>query len=105
MGDSLRAGETAIVRNDMKRRPALGVPRMRSLVLLLVLAAPAYADDATITDASGKEIVLKKWSFTTGVVKPAWLGKDALAFRESNSTTFRDGVMTFIPLERLESLT
>jgi hypothetical protein len=89
----------------MKRRPALGVPRMRCLIVVLVVAVPAYADDATIVDASGKEIALKKWSFSAGVVKPAWLGKDALAFRETNSTTFRDGVITYIPLERLESLT
>jgi hypothetical protein len=77
---------------------------MRSLILILLLAVPAYADDATIVDASGKEIALKKWSFAAGVVKPAWLGKDALAFRETNSTTFREGVTTYIPLERLESL-
>src|SRR2546423_1027962 len=50
---------------------------MRCLAVILALAVPAFAEDATIIDASGKEIVLKKWSFAAGVVKPAWLGKDA----------------------------
>jgi hypothetical protein len=78
---------------------------MRYLAVVLLVASPVFADDATIVDSSGKEIALKKWSFAAGVVKPAWLGMDALAFRETNSTTFRDGVMTYIPLDRLESLT
>src|SRR4051794_22030806 len=80
---------------------------MSRLLALILASLPAvvFASDATVVDASGKEVALKKWSFAAGVVKPAWLGKDALAFRETNSTTYKEGVMTYIPLDRLESLT
>jgi hypothetical protein len=66
--------------------------------------------EAIIVDSSGKEIALKKWHISAGTRKLAWLEKDgaapeALAFRETNSTLFKDGVVTLIPLDRLESLT
>ena len=83
----------------------------RPLALALAIVSPAAAADGlTITDAAGKEIVLKKWQISAGARKLAWLGKDgaapeALAFRETNSTMFREGVLTLIPLDRLESLT
>ncbi len=78
----------------------------RLLALLLTLIpVPVFAGDATIVDAVGKEIVLKKWSISAGAVKPGWLNVETLAFRETNSTGFRDGVVTLIPLQRLESLT
>ena len=78
----------------------------RSLALLFALfPAVAFAGDAIVVDAGGKEIALKKWSIAAGTVKPAWLNSEALAFRDTNSTGFRDGVVTLIPLDRLESLT
>lgn len=77
----------------------------RLLALALILPAPLLAADGpTIVDAAGKEIVLKNWKLSAGTRKLDWLGVEALAFRETNSTGFRDGVMTFIPLDRLESL-
>lgn len=83
---------------------------------LLVTALPlAFAEDPkpagpTIVDAAGKEVALKTWSITAGTRKLTWLAKDgaapeALAFRDVNSTLYVDGVMTLIPLDRLESLT
>lgn len=80
---------------------------MTRLLALIVASLPAVAlaGDAMLVDAAGKEVVLKNWSFAAGSVKPAWFGKDALAFREINSTTYKEGVMTYIPLDRLESLT
>src|SRR6516225_6814690 len=78
----------------------------------IVLAAdpPKPSADTIITDAAGKEIALKKWSLSAGTRALAWLATDgkapeALAFRETNSTSFVDGVVSLIPLERLESLT
>src|SRR5260370_2822443 len=88
----------------------------RVLVLLLALVAPVLAADppnpaveTLLTDAAGKEIVLKKWSLSTGTRPLGWLAADgktpeALAFRETNSTSFVDGVVTLIPLDRLEVL-
>jgi hypothetical protein len=68
------------------------------------------AGEAVLVDSAGKEVTLKKWHISSGTHKLTWLEKDgiapeALAFRESNSTLFKDGVITLIPLDRLESLT
>ncbi|MFL5340673.1 MAG: hypothetical protein ACJ8F7_11030 [Gemmataceae bacterium] len=77
-------------------------------VLPFVLAAdpPKPPELGTITDAAGKEVVLKKWSLSAGTRKLGWLpgAPEALAFRETNSTTFVEGVVTLIPLDRLASL-
>ncbi len=81
-----------------------------ALACLLTAAASFAADGPTIIDGAGKEITLKNWKIAGGTKKLDWLAKDgvapeALVFREINSTGFRDGVLTFIPLDRLESLT
>jgi hypothetical protein len=75
-----------------------------------VLLAAEPSPTSTIVDGAGKEVALKNWRFTVGTRKLVWLEKDgkapeALAFRETNSTLFKDGVITLIPLDRLESLT
>jgi hypothetical protein len=60
-----------------------------------------------ITDANGKEIILPQWKIAGGTRKPGWLtGKKADYFemRESGSTTYQDGVMTFVPLQRIQSI-
>jgi hypothetical protein len=88
------------------------------ILAFLLPVSGLFADDpakpsnseAIIVDSSGKEIALKKWHISAGTRKLAWLEKDgaapeALAFRETNSTLFKDGVVTLIPLDRLESLT
>ncbi len=81
----------------------------RRLSFALIVAMPfafCSAAEPTIVDGSGKEFVLKNWKITAGTRKLDWLptAPDALVFREVNSTTFREGVLTFIPLDRLESL-
>jgi hypothetical protein len=82
-----------------------------------------------VIDAAGKEQKLKSWKFTIGVRHLTWLapapppkpagdadkdqkprprgilpGPEALEFREDNSTTFVDGVLTIVPLDRLRAL-
>src|SRR6266851_10492343 len=92
--------------------------RLRWLpISLLLTALPLLrADDpapagAIIVDGTGKELALKKWALTAGTRKLSWLAKDgsaapeALVFRDVNSTLYVEGVVTLIPLERLESLT
>ena len=92
--------------------------RFRLLPLCLILAPLPLlrADDPkpagpTIVDGAGKEVALKTWAITAGTRKLTWLAKDgaaapeALAFRDVNSTLYVEGVMTLIPLDRLESLT
>jgi hypothetical protein len=85
-----------------------------------------------VIDAAGKEQKLTAWKFTTGTRRLAWLappapppdkdaappakgtpkarprpaaaGPEALEFREESSTLFVEGVLTFIPLDRLRAL-
>lgn len=79
-----------------------------------------------VIDSAGKEQKLKTWKFTAGVRHLSWLapapaagseesgkssktraadlGPEALEFREENSTPFVEGVMTYIPLDRLRTL-
>jgi hypothetical protein len=80
--------------------------RRFSIALLVIPISLCSAADPTIIDGAGKEIVLKNWKITAGTRKLDWLpnAPEALIFREVNSTTFREGVLTFIPLDRLESL-
>jgi hypothetical protein len=95
--------------------------------------APAKPDgDALIvTDNGGKEHCLKTWKMTSGTRHLAWLaaadkeadpkdkdkpepkaqpkgkstaGPEALEFREENSTNFKEGILTLVPLDRLRSL-
>lgn len=101
---------------------------MRYIFIILSLSAlalaslgddpPKPADGPTlvIADAAGKEHKLKTWHFATGTRRLDWLaaaakdgdkppaGPEALAFREENSTTFVEGVLTLIPLERIKSI-
>jgi hypothetical protein len=91
--------------------------------------APAEQGSLIVIDAAGKEQKLKSWKFAAGVRRLSWLAKpppaapngdsgktpksrartapagpEALEFREENSTTFVEGVLTFVPLARLRSL-
>ena len=85
--------------------------------IVLLLVAPIFAQKAEPTaiviDSTGKEVCLKKWEFIGGIRRLAWLTTSAkeatsaplaLEFRESNSTTYREGVLTLVPIERLRSL-
>ena len=87
----------------------------------------------TILDAKGNERKLTKWKFLEGTRELTWLapkaapkngeekkegedkqpapapekpkGPDALIFREKNSTNFKEGILTLVPLSSLRSLT
>jgi hypothetical protein len=92
---------------------------------------PAGDNALVIIDNAGKEQRLKKWSFVLGTRRLGWLapvapakekekekskdakeddkpkpadGPEALVFREDNSTNFIDGILTFVPLERIRSI-
>src|SRR5262249_13942981 len=81
--------------------------RQSASIFACVLATVALAADGpTIIDGAGKEITPKNWRITAGTKKLDWVNgsPDVMVFRETNSTGFRDGVLTFIPLDRLESL-
>src|SRR5262245_29818134 len=87
----------------------------------------------TVVDGSGKEHKLKAWKFVTGTRRLTWLaptpkeepapkegagkkgpaparparpeaGPEALEFRDENSTSFVEGVLTLIPLDRLRAI-
>jgi hypothetical protein len=96
-----------------------------SLLLTAVLLAgwaagqTAEPEPLIVVDSAGKEQKLKTWKFTQGVRPLRWLapapakepegrkaagGPLALEFRETESTTFVNGVLTLIPLDRLRSL-
>jgi hypothetical protein len=96
--------------------------------------APKPAEAAlVVVDAAGKEQKLKAWEFVGGTRRLSWLapaapakegagepkegdgpkararpkppaGPEALEFREENSTDFRDGILTLIPLDRIRSI-
>ncbi len=59
-----------------------------------------------ITDAGGKEVMLKKWKIVGGLRKLGWLPDkiDAFEMREFGSTTYKDGVLTLVPMSRVESI-
>jgi hypothetical protein len=92
--------------------------------------APKAADPGTliVLDGAGKEHKLKTWKFSSGIRNLEWLaaaapdqepadkdkgakapkakgsGPEALAFREENSTAYKDGVLTLVPLDRLRAI-
>src|SRR5262245_51503308 len=86
-----------------------------------------------VVDSKGKENKITGWTIVTGTRRLGWLtppekepeekpnekddpapkkalprpvarGPEALAFRDDNSTNFRDGVLTLIPMENLRSI-
>jgi hypothetical protein len=95
---------------------------------------PAPEGTLIIIDAAGREQKLKTWEFVAGTRPLSWLvpaappkvdgdkpkepdkpregdkapappaGPEALAFRDENSTTFVDGVLTLVPLDRIRSI-
>ena len=75
---------------------------------VLALAADPPKDDKSpvLVDAGGKEVVLKKWKITGGTKKVAWLADKPECFvvRELGSTSFVDGVQTFIPIQQVQAI-
>jgi hypothetical protein len=82
-----------------------------------------------VIDAAGKEQKLKSWKFAAGIRHLSWLapvpaapppdedgkaprsrarlaptGPEALEFREEDSTLLVEGVLTFVPLDRIRSV-
>jgi hypothetical protein len=100
----------------------------------LAADAPKPAEGVlVVVDAAGKEQKLKGWEFVAGTRRLSWLapaapakegagepkegeepkgparpkapaGPEALEFREENSTDFREGILTLIPLDRIRSI-
>lgn len=60
----------------------------------------------SITDANGRLAVPKNWKITQGLYNVIWTEKPVEVFplRELGSTTFKDGVTTYVPTERLQSI-
>jgi hypothetical protein len=103
-----------------------------AVVAVLAVARGAPAPEPAplvVIDAAGKEQKLKTWKFTTGIRRLSWLapappappsdedsaasktpprtvlaGPEALEYREEESTSFVEGVLTFVPLDRLRGL-
>lgn len=88
-------------------------------------AADAPKDGVlVIIDSNGKEQKAKAWKFSVGTRHLTWLapeskekpapqgkakprpaiGPEALEFRDENSTTFVDGIVTLVPLDRIRSI-
>lgn len=76
-----------------------------------------------VVDGGGKELRLNNWKFSLGTRRLAWLapqakaapkkdklappasqGPECLEFREEKSTTYANGILTLIPLTRLQSI-
>ncbi len=94
-------------------------------------AKPADAPKAEtpaliVIDSAGKEQKVKDWKITTGTRHLSWLagpapvadkeaprkvekpgakvGPEALLLRENNSTTYEEGVLTLVPLDRIRAI-
>ena len=100
--------------------------------LAWTLADPLTAGDTkkktaagvlVVVDNAGKEIKLSNWKFLAGTRPLTWLdatarpkakgkegegaeatGPEALAFREENSTTFKDGILTLVPVASIKKI-
>jgi len=72
----------------------------------VMMAADDTPLSPTIVDATGKEITPTKWSFAFGTRKLTFLpdAPEAFELRETNSTTFKDGIITWVPLQRIEAI-
>jgi hypothetical protein len=61
-----------------------------------------------VTDHAGREHVLKTWKFIRGTQRLPWPaagGKpECLVFRTENSTDLQDGIVTFVPLDRIRTI-
>jgi hypothetical protein len=73
-------------------------------------------EEATVTDAEGKEVKATALKFATGTRRLSWLadpggatedakkGPLALELREPHSTTYAKGIITYVPVGSLESI-
>jgi hypothetical protein len=90
---------------------------------------PAGGGVLVIVDGTGKEHKIKAWKFSAGTRHLSWLapaaaedpkeklpakpapskarppaGPEALEFREEHSTTFKEGVLTLVPLSQIKAI-
>jgi hypothetical protein len=111
--------------------PALTLAAGLSLAALADEPKPAEPGTLIVIDPAGKEQKLKSWKFTTGIRELGWLpaapnkeekepAKDkkdddkgpkkgpaatlALVVREENSTSWKEGVVTLVPMSRIKSV-
>ena len=101
---------------------------LAALIAIAAVAEDPKAPEAgtlIVVDSTGKEVKLKSWTFSQGTDHLSWLAKEpppppdkapkgpktapkigpeAFTFREENSTTFKDGVMTLVPVDRVRSV-
>jgi hypothetical protein len=80
-----------------------------SLPLILLVSIPLLAADPgsyTLVDSEGKEIAGKKLKFLAGTRRLAWENgmPEALEFREDNSTTFVQGILSLVPMQHIRSI-
>ena len=80
------------------------------------LRAADAPTEATVTDGEGKEVKVAALKFGTGTHRLAWMadpngttedakkGPLAIELREPHSTTFKLGVVTFVPVGSIESI-
>lgn len=82
-------------------------PRL-SILLSLLVTAPAFTQDSNpiVTDAAGKELTLKKWKIVAGTRKLTWAEEKPEVFevRELGSTSFKDGIITLVPMSRVQEV-
>jgi len=69
-------------------------------------AADHKSEPPIITDVGGKDVTLKTWKIVGGIRKLAWLPDKTEAFevREFGSTTYREGVLTLVPMTTIGSI-
>ncbi|MSR52834.1 MAG: hypothetical protein EXS09_06035 [Gemmataceae bacterium] len=84
------------------------LPRL-SIVLSLLVTGLAFTQEPmpTVTDSAGKELTLKKWKIVAGTRKLSWAeGKpESFEIREVGSTSFKDGIITFVAMSRVQEVT
>ncbi len=91
------------------------VPRFCIAVLFVASVVATAADPpkdtkdekaVTIIDANGRLAAPKKWKIVSGLYTVNWAEKPVETFviREFGSTTFKDGVTTYVPLEQLQGI-
>lgn len=84
------------------------MPSRLSIVLCVLFCRFVFSQEEspTVTDGAGKEFTLKKWKLVAGTRKLSWVdGKpDSFEFRELGSTSYKEGIVTFIPISRLQEV-
>ena len=59
-----------------------------------------------VVNSRDKEVELKKWKFVEGVQTLRWLKSpvECILFRETNSTNYKDGIATLVPLTTVRKI-